>query len=70
MAASMNLGTCMAWCLQHKQKEVSAAVTLEDLTSGPGVVFGSMLACATYGDDISHKKFEACNHNLAVLLKV
>jgi hypothetical protein len=54
----------------HKQTEILAAAALADLSGGSGVVFGSMLSRVKYGDGISHKTFEAGNHNLAVLLKV
>lgn len=54
----------------HRATEALAAAALADLTGGSGNVFGSMLARAKYADGISHKTFEAGNHNIAVLLRV
>jgi hypothetical protein len=54
----------------HRATEALAAAALADLSGGGGAVFGSMLARAKYADGISHKTFEAGNHNIAVLLRV
>jgi hypothetical protein len=53
----------------HHQTEVLAAAALADLTGGSGVVFGSMLTRAKYGNG-AKKIFDSGIRDLAVLLRI